>query len=50
MNDTLTGMFLGAGLAAVVHYAQMMFLAHRDQIAKRDIAKMVVEHALKDEQ
>ena len=50
MNDTLTGLFLGVGLAAVVHYAQLMLLAHRIQSAKNDIAKMVVEHALKDEQ
>jgi len=49
MNDTITGMFLGAGLAAVVHYAQLMLLAHKIQRAKNDIAKMVVEHALKDE-
>ena len=48
MNDTLTGLFLGVGLAAVVHYAQMMLLAHRMQSAKNDIAKLVVEHALKD--
>lgn len=50
MNDTLTGLLLGFGLAAVVHYAQMMLLAHRIQSAKNDIAKLVVEHALKDEQ
>ena len=49
LTDTLTGLFLGVGLAAVVHYAQMMLLAHRIQSAKNDLAKMMVEHALKDE-
>ena len=48
MTDTLTGLFLGFGLAAVVHYAQMMILAHRIQSAKNEIAKLVVEHALRD--
>ena len=49
MNDTLTGLLLGVGLAAVVHYTQMMILAHKIQSAKNDIAKIVIEHALKDE-
>ena len=49
MNDLTLGIIIGGGIAAIVHYAQMMLLAHRIQSAKNDIAKMVVEHALKDE-
>lgn len=46
-QDLLTGMFIGGGLAAIMHYLNMVVLAWRVKRAEADIAKMIVEHALK---
>ena len=49
MSDLITGMLIGGALAATIHYVQLMILAHRIQSMRKDIAKMVIEHALKDD-
>ena len=46
-QDLITGMFIGGGLAAVLHYLNMVLLAWKVKRAEADIAKMIVEHTLK---
>lgn len=46
-QDLVTGMFIGGGLAAIMHYLNMVVLAWKVKRAEADIAKMIVEHALK---
>lgn len=43
----LTGMFIGGGLAAILHYLNMVLLAWSVKRAEADIAKMIAEHVLK---
>lgn len=48
MNQGLiTGMFIGGGLAAIIHYINIALMTWKMRRAAADISKMVVEHALK---
>ena len=46
-QDLITGMFIGGGLAAIMHYLNMVVLAWKVKRAEADIAKMIAEHVLK---
>jgi len=46
-QDLITGMFIGGGLAAIIHYLNIVLMAWKMRRAAADISKMVVEHALK---
>ena len=46
-QDLVTGMFIGGGLAAIMHYLNMVLTAWKVKRAEADIAKMIAEHVLK---
>ena len=46
MTDLFIGFCLGGGFAAIVHYAQLMFLAHKLQRARSDVERIVMEHVI----
>lgn len=46
-QDLITGMFIGGGLAAIMHYLNMVVLAWKVKRAEAGIAKMIAEHVLK---
>lgn len=46
-QDLITGMFIGGGLAAILHYLNMVVLAWKVKRAEADIAKMITVHVLK---
>lgn len=46
-QDLITGMFIGGGLAAIIHYINIALMTWKMRRAAADISKMVVEHALK---
>ena len=46
-TDTIIGIIIGGGLAAIVHYVNMFVLAYRIQRLQREVAAMVVAYAIK---
>jgi len=46
-QDLITGMLIGGGLAAIIHYLNIVLMAWKMLRAAADISKMVVEHALR---
>lgn len=45
-QDLVTGMFIGGGLAAIMHYVNMVLLAWKARRAADEVAKMIAEHVL----
>lgn len=46
-QDLITGMFIGGGLAAIMHYLNMVLLAWKARRAADEVAKMIAENVLK---
>ena len=46
-QDLIIGLFIGGGLAAILHYLNMVLLAWKVKRAEADIEKMITEHVLK---
>lgn len=46
-QDLITGMLIGGGLAAMIHYLNIVLMARKMRRAAADISKMIAEHALK---
>ena len=47
MTDLFIGFCLGGGFAAIVHYCNVVLMAHKILRAKRDVEIMLADHFIK---